>query len=75
MALIGMIFIVAGWAVQLVNAFRGKKEIAPLFLISYIIGVILLIIPDYIMYLNVIGILNGLSVVFAGLVLYKIISK
>lgn len=45
---IGLLFIVIGWLVQLLQVLTSKnREINPYFLVLYIIGVLLLVIGNY----------------------------
>ena len=48
MAIAGLALIVIGWIIQLVYAFKGKKEIQPRFIIAYAVGVLLLVVDGFI---------------------------
>ena len=43
----GLALIVVGWLSQLYYLFQGKKEIKPLFVVLYMVGVAMLIYTDY----------------------------
>lgn len=44
---IGLIIIAIGWIIQLYYVFKNKKEIQPLFVLAYMIGVLILMIGIY----------------------------
>ncbi len=75
-AQIGLILVAVAWLIQLVFAFRGNKDIRPEFIISYLVGVGLLVI-SYIQSntWNAMSYLELGTFVAALLVLIKRLSK
>jgi len=72
LSLIGLVILTFAWFVQLGFSWEGKKEIHKIFLISYITGVIILVIDGFINGLNELAILNTACAVLALLVLLRI---
>ena len=72
MAIVGLALIVIGWIIQLVYAFKGKKEIQPRFIIAYAVGVLLLVVDGFICEAITIASLNLICLVVAAVVLFKV---
>ena len=72
MAIAGLAIIVIAWIIQLVYAFKGKKEIQSPFIITYVVGCILLVVYGFVGEAIIIASLNLISVVLAAWVLFKI---
>lgn len=70
-AVMGLAFIIAGWFVQLFHAFKGRKEIHPLFIAAYAAGVFLLVL-DGLNNMTNLAMMNLISLIVAVLVLIKI---
>ena len=71
-AVVGLAFIIAGWFVQLFHAWKGKKDILPLFIAVYAAGVFLRVLDGYINGLANLALMNLISLIVAALVLIKI---
>lgn len=69
---IGLGFVVAGWSFQLSFVLKGDNDLHQYFLLSYITGLVLLIIGSKNRGLDFISILNIISVVLATLIFIKI---
>jgi CDP-diglyceride synthetase len=74
-ALIGLVLIIIGWAIQAYYVYNGKKEVHQLFIAAYMIGVLLLVIDGFMNNLTSLAILNLISLVVSGLVLVMLFSK
>ncbi len=73
--LIGLGLIIIGWLVQLYHLFKGTKEIQPLFLGLYIIGVGLLIYSDAASGITTAAIFEAGTLLGAVLVLAKLLMS
>ncbi|MBL7073051.1 MAG: hypothetical protein ISS33_04655 [Candidatus Omnitrophica bacterium] len=71
---IGLILVAVAWIVQLAFSWKGNKSIRPLFIIVYMAGVLLLVIADYLQ-TNVLSYFELLTLIAAGIVLWKILKK
>ena len=71
---IGLILIAVAWIVQLVFSWKGNKSINPLFIITYMAGVLLLVIADYIQ-TSILSYFESLTLIAAGIVLWKVLKK
>lgn len=69
----GLVLITVAWMIQLVVSWKGESRINPLFIICYMIGVLALVIADY-METNVLSYFEFLTFLAAGLVLVKTLS-
>ena len=67
----GLACIIAGWFIQLYHAWKGVREIQPLFVMTYTVGVLLLVIDGYMSGLMELAMLNLVSMVVASLDLIK----
>lgn len=71
MGTLGLVLIVVGWIIQ----YRSGKRFHPMFVGSYIAGVLLLILSDYEGGFTFPLALNLISVVLASFVLWNLIKK
>jgi hypothetical protein len=71
---IGLLVIAVSWIIQLVYAWKGKKEIQPTFIVCYMIVVLLIAIADYIS-IKTLSYFELSTLIAAGLVLFKISKK
>jgi len=67
----GLAGIIAGWFIQLYHTWKGVREIQPLFVMAYMLGVLLLAIDSYMLGLTELAMLNLGCMVAASLVLVK----
>jgi hypothetical protein len=74
-AIIGLLFIIFGWAIQLGHSLKGKREIQIFFVISYIIGVAFLVYDGYINGMKDLAFYNAVSLIVSGVVLFMILKK
>ncbi|MFH1209266.1 MAG: hypothetical protein V1663_00545 [archaeon] len=72
---IGLLFIIFGWAIQLGYSLRGKKDIQTFFVVSYIIGVAFLVYDGYTTGLKDLAFYNLVSLIVSGIVLFMILKK
>ena len=77
LALIGLIIIVLAWMIQLVVLIKDKKsrKIHNCFVISYIIGALILVYDGFTGGVASLAIANLLTVMIAGLVLFIIRNR
>ncbi|MDD3084236.1 MAG: hypothetical protein PHP82_04400 [Candidatus ainarchaeum sp.] len=77
LAWLGMILIIISWIIQIFSMSKGKKEILKCFAILQAIGIIFLVISDYLTNngLSILGMLNILSMIGAIIVLVFLIKK
>lgn len=68
---IGLIIIAIGWIIQLFYVFKNKKEIQPLFVICYMLGVLMLIAGIYLAS-KTISYYEVFTLIASGLVLGKL---
>ena len=68
---IGLLAIAAAWLVQLVYSWKGDKAIRPQFIICYMLGVIALVVDDYLA-TSTLSYFELLTCVLAGIVLVRI---
>ncbi|MCK9151438.1 hypothetical protein [Methanobacterium alcaliphilum] len=71
---IGLVLIVFAWAVQIYFMSNNKKEIHPLFAVFQISGILLLVINSLSSDL-IIALLNLLTLIGAGIVLFLSLKK
>ncbi|MGB2706232.1 MAG: hypothetical protein WBC74_05210 [Candidatus Omnitrophota bacterium] len=70
----GLILITVAWFTQLYFLFKGNKEMQPVFVVTYMIGVLLLVLNGYISY-GVMGARFELAALIAsGIVLLKLVA-
>jgi len=74
LAQIGLVSIAVAWIIQLVASWKGNKNISPAFIIVYMLGVLALVIADY-MGTSVLSYFELLAFIAAGIVLLKILKK
>lgn len=76
-AWLGMIIIIISWIVQIISVSKGKKQILSSFLVLQALGILLLVVSDFITNSNIsiLGILNILSVLGALISLIFVIKK
>lgn len=77
LAWIGMALIIVSWIIQIVSMTKGKKEILRCFAGLQALGIILLIVSDYLTNtgLSLLGMLNVLSMIGAIVVAILLIKK
>jgi len=73
LASIGLIIIAIAWLVQLYYALNNNKQIQPLFIIGYMLGVLLLVIASY-QPTKTISYYEVLTFLASGVVLVKILT-
>jgi hypothetical protein len=74
-ALVGLVLIILAWWVQLFTIKSENKTLNKLFIIIYCIGVVLLVLDNYHNGLQVYALLNLISVIFAFMVLVRLLLK
>jgi hypothetical protein len=70
---VGLVLIIIGWLVQLYYLFRGRKEVQPLFVGVYLVGVALLVYAALATGDTMAAAFQGGSLVAAALVLGKLL--
>ena len=68
----GLLLIALAWIIQLVFTFKGDNAIQPAFIICYMLGVLGMIVSDYIE-TNVLSYFEALTFIAAGIVLARIL--
>ncbi len=68
---LGLVLIVAAWLFQLVAVMKGKKEIQTSFVISYMIGVAILVVDGFSSSQFTSGVLNSFALLASALVLFE----
>jgi len=68
---LGLLVIAIAWLIQLAYSWKGKREIQPAFIIGYMIGVLLLVIADYIQ-IKILSYFELLTLIAAGVVLFRV---
>lgn len=73
----GMFLIIVSWAIQLVSVSKGKKDILTSFVGLQAIGILLLVVSDFLTSsdLSILGMLNVLSMIGAVITLVLLIKK
>ncbi len=73
----GMFLIIVSWAIQLVSVSKGKKDILTSFVGLQAIGILLLVVLDFLTSsdLSILGMLNVLSMIGAVITLVLLIKK
>lgn len=74
LAFSGLVLIAAAWIIQLIFSIKGKREIQPLFIVCYMMGVACMVISDY-LETNVLSYFEALTFIAAGIVLVKTLSS
>jgi len=74
LAQIGLVSIAVAWIIQLVASWKGNKNINLAFIIVYMLGVLALVIADY-MATSVLSYFELLTFIAAGIVLLKTSKK
>lgn len=69
----GLLLVAIAWIIQLLSSWKGNKAIHPAFIISYMIGVLALVIADYIE-TSVLSYFELLTFIAAGIVLIRILT-
>jgi hypothetical protein len=69
----GLVIIAAAWLVQLVFSWNGNRTIHPIFIVFYMLGVLALIISDYIG-TKALSYFELLTLVAAGLLFWRIVT-
>jgi len=72
LAQIGLILIMVAWLIQLLLTLKGSNRIQPLFILCYMIGVLLMVLADY-MATSVLSYFEALTFAAAGIVLIKVL--
>lgn len=67
----GLVVIAIAWLIQMRFSWNGNKEIQPMFIIFYVIGVLILVTADY-LEKSTLSYFELLTCIAAGLVLLKI---
>jgi hypothetical protein len=75
MASIGLILIITAWILQLFTVSATDKNMKPLFVALYCIGVLVLVVDGIMGKLYTLALLNFVSFLTAGLVFLKLRSK
>lgn len=70
----GLVLIAVAWIIQLIFSFKGDNRIKPAFIICYMIGVLALVIADY-LETNILSYFEALTFIAAGIVLIKILTS
>lgn len=73
LAFAGLVLIAVAWLVQLAFSWKGNREIHPIFIVCYMIGVLGLIIADY-LEKSTLSYFELFTVIAAGLLLLRIIT-
>lgn len=73
LATIGLLLIMVAWFIQLGSSLKGNNQIQPVFIICYMIGVLALIISDYVQ-TSVLSYFEALTFIASGIVLVKILT-
>jgi hypothetical protein len=69
----GLILIAIAWIVQLVISWKGNKAIHPVFILCYMVGVLALVIADY-LETNILSYFELLTLIAAGALLFRILA-
>lgn len=72
LALLGLVLIITGWLIQLKYCWNGRREIRRLFIGTYGLGVVLLVMDEIAGRAFEEAILNTCCLVVAGLLLYRL---
>jgi len=72
----GMILIIISWAIQIISLSKGKKQLLASFAALQALGIVLLVISDYLANstLSILGMLNVLSFLGGAIVLILVIK-
>ncbi|MBU1083753.1 MAG: hypothetical protein ABIG55_05035 [Candidatus Omnitrophota bacterium] len=73
LATTGLLLIMAAWFIQLGYSFKGNNRIQPVFIICYMIGVLALIVSDYIQ-TSILSHFEALTFIASGVLLVKILT-
>jgi len=76
-AWIGLILIIVAWAIQILSLSKGKKELLLSFLGLQALGIILLVMSDFLTKyaLSTLGMLNALSLIGAIVAMILLMKK
>ena len=72
LATIGLLLIMVAWFIQLGSSFKGNNQIQPVFIICYMIGVLAMIVSDYLQ-TNILSYFEALTFIASGILLVKIL--
>jgi len=72
LATVGLLLIALAWIIQLVSAFKGDNAIQPVFIICYMLGVLGMIVSDYLA-TSTLSYFEALTFIAAGIVLIKLV--
>ena len=72
LAQVGLVLIMVAWLIQLGFSLKGTNQIQPLFIISYMLGVLLMIVSDYLK-ASVLSYFEALTFIASGIVLVKVL--
>ena len=72
LATIGLLLIMFAWFIQLGSSFKGNNQIQPVFIICYMVGVLAMIISDYLQ-TNILSYFEALTFIASGILLVKIL--
>lgn len=72
-AQIGLILIAVAWIIQLVISWKGNRELHPVFILCYMIGVLGMVIADYLQ-TNTLSYFEFLTLIAAGALLIRILA-
>jgi len=72
LATVGLLLIMVAWFIQLGSSLKGNNRIQPAFIVCYMIGVLGMIISDYIQ-TSVLSYFEALTFIASGILLVKIL--
>ena len=72
LAQIGLLLIMVAWFIQLGSSLKGNNQIQPAFIICYMIGVLGMIVSDYLK-TSVLSYFEALTFIASGILLVKIL--
>jgi len=73
LATIGLILIAVAWIIQLVFSWKGNREIHPVFILCYMIGVLGMVVADYLQ-TSTLSYFEFLTLIAAGALLIRILA-
>jgi hypothetical protein len=72
LAQIGLLLIMVAWFIQLGFSLKGKNQIQPAFILCYMVGVLAMIVSDYLQ-TSVLSYFEALTFLASGILLVKIL--
>ena len=72
LAPIGLLLIMVAWFIQLIFSFKGNNQIQPAFIICYMVGVLAMVVSDYLR-TSSLSYFEALTFIASGIVLVKIL--